>query len=123
MSSGPFLDAFYTTDNADVVGIRVQPETVALVLEGATNTVPAGPAAPGFPSAMVSGGKTRIGINARKVRVKFALGGAPTGYKDGSTIELPWLDPLSFLTLPAKASGTYLGSPVTLVGKTAESIK
>ena len=123
MSAGPFLDAFYTTDNADVVAIRVQPETVALVLEGATNTVPAGPAAAGFPSAMVSGGKRKIGINARKVRVRFPPGGAPTGYKEGSTIELPWLDPLSFLALPAKASGTYLGSPVTLVGKTKEEIK
>lgn len=123
MSSGAFLNTFYTTDAGNVVPIISQPETLALVLGGETNAGPAGPAAAGFPSAQVSKGRRSLGINARLVRVKFPPGGAPAGYADTGAIALPWFDPTSFATLSTGATGTYLGSACSLVGKTAESVR
>lgn len=123
MSSGAFLNANYSTDLGNVVPISVQAETVALIIEGETNTVPAGPLTAGFPSAVVSRGKNAKGINARTVRVQFPPGGAPAGYSDRGAIELPWLSRATFDALPPRGTGTYLGSVVNYIGKSGESIK
>ena len=122
MSSGAFLEAFYETDSGAIARIRTQPETAALVLEGNTNTIPAGPASAGFPSAQVSKGRRTIGINARLVRVQFPPGGAPAGYDDRHAIALPWFQPATFAALPPSGTGTYLGSACNFVGKTAEKV-
>lgn len=123
MSAGPFLRGFYETEVGNIAPIRLQPETAALSLDGSTNAIPAGPSTAGFPSAQVSRGRRSIGVNARLVRVQFAPGAAPTGYKEGVAIALPWFQADSFANLPTGATGTYLGSSVTLVGKTAESVR
>lgn len=122
MSSGAFLESFYTTDNGDICNVRTQPETLALVVEGTTNEGPAGPASPGFPSAQVSKGRNSIGINTRLVRIQFPPGGAPTGYSDRNPIALPWFNPTTFAALPPRGTGTYLGSACNYIGKTAEDI-
>ena len=123
MSSGAFLEAFYETGAGATVRIRTQPETAALVIEGTTNAIPAGPASPGFPSAQVSKGRRSIGINTRLVRVQFPPGGAPDGYDDRHAIALPWFQAATFEALPPSGSGTYLGAACNFVGKTAESVR
>ena len=122
MSSGAFLEAFYETDNGDKVRIRTQPETAALVIEGTTNAIPAGPASAGFPSAQVSKGRRSIGINARLVRIQFPPGGAPDGYDDRHAIALPWFQSSTFTALPPAGTGTYLSTVCNFVGKTPEKI-
>jgi len=120
MSAGPFSRSFYETDNGDIAAIRVQPETITLSIGGQANTAPAGPATiPG--SATVSRGRRSNGINARLVRVVFET--APTGYKAGSAIALPWLDPGTFAGLNTNDTVAYLGGTGVLVGKTAEKIR
>ena len=123
MSAGAFLNAFYETEVGNIAPIRAQPETAALVLDGTTNAIPAGPATAGFPSAQVSKGRRSIGVNTRLVRVQFAPGAAPTGYKEGVAIALPWFQADSFANLPTGATGTYLSASVVMVGKTAESVR
>lgn len=120
MSSGPFQRSFYELNNGEIASIRVQPETLALSLGGGANTAPAGPATvPG--SAVVSRGRRAAGINARLVRIQFDT--PPTGYKADSVIQLPWLQDTTFDNLQTGDTGTYLGTPVTLIGKTAEAIR
>lgn len=123
MSAGAFLRGFYETEVGNIAPVRFQPETAALSLDGATNAIPAGPATAGFPSAQVSRGRRSIGVNTRLVRIQFAPGGAPSGYKEGVAIALPWFQADSFAGLPTGATGTYLNSSCTLVGKTAESVR
>jgi len=123
MSAGAFLEAFYETDAGNIAPIRTQPESAALVIEGQTNTIVAGPATAGFPSAVVSRGKRALGVNARTVRVKFPDGTGPDGYQAGGTISLPWYDPTTFALLPTRGTGTYLGSSVTLIGKSPETVR
>jgi len=118
MSAGNYLDAFYTSDLINVHPIRIQPETAALVIDGVTNTIPAGPA--DFPiSAKVSGGKRQLGLTARSVTVKWTTT-PPTGYDDEGEITLPWLDPTTWLGLAKEQTGTYLTQGVTVVRKTQE---
>lgn len=120
MSSGPFQRTFYELNNGEIAAIRVQPETLALTLGGTANAAPAGPAS--VPSsAVVSRGRRSRGINARLVRIVFDT--PPAGYKADSVITLPWLQDTSFDNLEPNDTGTYLGSAVTLIGKTAEAVR
>lgn len=121
MSSGPYLRAFYQTNSDLIAPIRIQPETGALALSEANNTIPAGPA--DIPvSARVSNNNRSIGIKPRTVTIRFT-GTPPTGYSPNSNITLPWLVPTTWEALSVGSTGTYLGTAVTLVGKAPERIR
>lgn len=122
MSSGIFSDSFYSSNElGSVHPIRVQPETIAIVLGGQANDAPSGTGAIG-PSAQVSRGKRSIGINARTVSIRLTV--ALANYKAGSVITLPWLDDSTFAALtPKVTTGTYLATACILVGKTPETVK
>lgn len=127
MSAGDFLDAFYQTDNGDIVPIRIQPETASLTLNAVANAAATGPASPGFPSAKVSGGRREFGINARLVRVRFT-GTLPPGYSGGkSIITLPVLAQSVWAGYSKGQTGTYTlngtAYDVAFVGKTGETVK
>lgn len=120
MSAGQFITTKYESDSGNIYPIRVQPETTALVLNGQVNNPPSGAQTEGV-LARVSGGRRRIGLKARNVRIQFA-GAAPDGYKDGSTITLPILTPAVFNALPTTGgTGTYLGVAVNLIGKSSQA--
>lgn len=126
MSAGAFVPGIYTTDTGTPVNISVQPETKTLTLNAVTNTDGTGPLQPGLPSAKVSGSRRSIGINARKVRVRFT-GAIPPGYL-GTTgiITLPVLTKTAFDAYAKQQTGTYtLGTTaydVEFVGKTPETV-
>jgi hypothetical protein len=122
MSAGVFADSFYESNELGTVHpIRVQPETLALELGGQANAAPDGDAAIG-PSAQVSRGKRSIGINARTVSIRLTA--TLTGYKAGSVITLPWLDPTTFADITPKATtGTYLATACIVTGKSPETVK
>lgn len=120
MSAGAFLRTKYQSDSGTIYAIRVQPETVAANIGGA-NTAPAG-AIDGEGSVKARGGSREIGIKARKVRVKFT-GAVPDGYKPDTVLEIPILTPSVYQSIGTNATGTYLGQPVEVVGKTNESIR
>ena len=122
MSSGAFTDSFYASNElASTHPIRVQPETLALELDGQANEAPAATGAVG-PSAQVSRGKRSIGINARTVTIQFTA--TKAGYLAGSKITLPWLKSTTFAALTPKVStGTYLEVACKLVGKSPETVR
>lgn len=121
MSSGPFVRSLYSTDLLNVVRIRVQPETLALVLNAVANDPPAGPATAGFPSAKVSLNNSEVGINPRNVTIAYTAG-ASAGL-EGLTVSLPWCVKSTFDALPEDATGTYKTEPVELVSKSNERIR
>lgn len=122
MSSGIFSDSFYSSNElGSVHPIRVQPETIALVLGGQANAAPAGTGAIG-PSAQVSRGKRAIGINARTVSIRLTA--TLANYKAGSVITLPWLDDTTFAAItPKVTTGTYLATACIVTGKSPETVK
>lgn len=122
MSAGSFIFSRYETDEGDIFDIKVQPETLTLSLNGATNTAPTG-AVDGTGSVNVSGSLRQNGVNARRVRFRFS-GEPPTGYKPSSVISLPILQQSVYETMTATrgATGTYLGAAIQLVGGTKEKI-
>jgi hypothetical protein len=122
MSAGAFSDSFYESNElGSVHPIRVQPETIALVLGGQANTAPSGTGAIG-PSAQVSRGKRSIGINARTVTIELTASLA--GYLSGSKITLPWLDSATFSAItPKVTTGTYLATACKVVGKSPETVR
>lgn len=121
MSAGAFLNSFYSSNKLGTVHpIRVQPETVGLILGGTANAAPSGTGAIG-PSAQVSQSKKSLGINARTVTVKLTA--TLTGYVAGARIVVPWLDDSTFDAItPKVTTGTYLATAVIVVGTSDEKV-
>jgi hypothetical protein len=120
MSAGAFIRTTYEADSGEIHPIKVQPETVAANI-GAANGAPGGAATSGI-SAKVSGGRREIGLLARKVRVAFT-GAVPDGYEPGNTLSIPVLTSATYNAALPGTTGTYLGSPVVVVGRTPESVR
>ncbi len=123
MSAGPFQSAFYETSAENggfVLRCRVQPETLACVIEGEANAGVSGPAtAPG--SATISQGRRSAGVNMRYVLLGWRAS-PPTGYS-GDPVRIPVLDPTVFAAWTLGGTGTYLGAAVEVLGRNGETIK
>lgn len=123
MSSGPFTDTFYETsveNGGFVLRCRLQPETLAASFASTANAGVDGPAtAPG--SATISQGRRTAGVNMRYVTVAWDAD-PPTNYS-GLTARIPVPDPAVFAAWTLGATGTYLGTDATIVGRTGETIK
>lgn len=124
MSQGQFQYSKYETDEGDDIHpIRIQPETLTLQVNGATNTAPAGDKTSQI-SANATGSLRQNGLNARRVRIRFG-DDPPQGYKPNSIITLPVLRKAAYDTMIEKGrgeAGTYQGAAVTLVGWSGEAI-
>lgn len=120
MSAGSFLRGIYEQDNGVKRLCRLQPETAACVLNGATNVIPAGPAT-GNGSVKLRGSRRQYGVYARRATLAFT-GTLPEGYS-GDNVVVPILTPATFNSFSVGNSGFYLGSPITILSKTGESIR
>lgn len=120
MSAGSFTRTKYESDDGTILNARVQPETLTANIGGA-NTAPAG-AVNGLGSAKMRGGRREIGVKARRVRVVFTAG-APADYKPDTTLEIPILTKARYDAIAIGSTGTYLEGTVTVIGKTAESVR
>lgn len=124
MSAGAFTDTFYemSAENGGfVLSCRVQPETLTATFGGTANAAPAGPSdAPG--SATISQGRRSAGVNMRYVSIAWT-GEPPTGYKPGSRVRIPVLDPAVFADWTRGATGTYLSTAARIAGRTGETVK
>jgi len=116
MSAGQFSRSFYETDGGTILSIRVQPETIIV----GTNPAATGPAT-GEGSASATGGRRRLGINARRIRAQWT-GEAPDGYDPDGTLTIPILTPTAYTTLQKGDTFTYLGEEVEVLGKTPEYV-
>lgn len=120
MSAGNFVDSIYETNAGNFCSIRVQPETLTLELDGSTNDAGAGPVDQEA-SAIANGSRRGIGVNARRVRLRWTAA-APDGYDAAGTVTVPILAPALFNALNRQSTGTYLGAAVEVVGRTPEYV-
>jgi len=123
MSEGSFRIVNYGSNKlATVHPIRIQPETLTLTIGSVSNSAPTGSAV--LPSAQVSQGKRKKGLNARTVTFKFTEGSEPTGYKPESPITLPWLENnAAFNGAFAGQTGSYQGQDIVIVGTANETAR
>lgn len=124
MSAGRFRRSRYVAtygNTTNVHPIRVQPETLALVIGGVTNTASTSPFTSPI-SAQISRSRRGLGLHARTVTVVFT-DTAPTGYTLNSPIRLPLLTPEIAIAATPGVVGTYLENSVEVVGSTAEEVK
>lgn len=121
MSTGVFTTARYTTDDGNIVPIRVQPETLTAVL-GTANAGATAEPTPGFPSAQVSQSRRALGINARTVSIKFEAGSEPAGYAPGSILRVPVMTKARYDALSKGSTVTYQTATGSVAGKSPEKI-
>lgn len=119
MAGAYSTSAKYETDDGTVYNIRVQPETVSASI-GSPNAAPAG-AVTGKGTVRVNAGNREFGIKARSVSLIWT-GSVPDGYEPGSPVRIPILTKTVFDGIVKGTTGTYLSSPVKVVGKSPERI-
>lgn len=120
MSAGEFQNAIYETNAGNFCNLRVQPETLALTLGGTANAAGTGPVNQQA-SAISSGSRRGIGVNARRVRLNWT-GTVPDGYDADGTVTVPILTPALFDSLTRGTAGVYLGQSVEVAGTTPEYV-
>lgn len=121
MSAGPFEIGKYQCEaTGNIHPIRVQPETKSLTVNGTANSYPAGDTDSPV-SAQTSQSRRALGINARSVTIKFPTA-APTGYKVGEPIRLPWFQPFPTPAFIKGQAVTYLGGTGELVSFEQEKV-
>lgn len=121
MSAGSFLRSKYEClATGQIHPIRVQQETVDLNVAAVDNDPPAG-ALSSPVSAQVSRSRRALGINARTVTIVFRTA-APTGYKVGSPITLPWLSAFPDPGFIRGQTATYLATTAELVSFAEEKV-
>lgn len=118
MAGAYVVGAKYETDNATILPIRVQPETIAASI-GSANSSPAGTVAGGLGSARVGGGNRQAGVKARSVTFRFT-GTTPTAYEDGQVLRIPILQKSVWDAISKGTTGTYLSTAIVVVGKQPE---
>lgn len=126
MSAGEFANSKYESNGGLIFPIKIQPETLGLLINSVTNAEPTNPVGAGLPSAKVSGSRRSIGVNVRKVRFRFT-GAIPDGYLAvGGVLTLPVLTSAAYDAYQKSTDGTYTlngtAYPVEFVGKTPETI-
>lgn len=122
MSAGAFSRSKYQTNDANVVPVRVQPETISAGFGQGTNAPPAGSVIAGFPSANVSRSRRSIGIHVRTVTVAFTAT-PPIGYLANQTYSIPVLTSSVWDAIVVGSAGTYLGTATEVVSKSPEIIR
>lgn len=123
MSAGRFTRTRYELDQANggiVLACKVQPETLAATIGTTANAAPADPVDFNF-SATISQGRRSAGVNMRSVTLAWTTD-PPEGYAAGGTIRIPVLTPATFAAWTLGATGTYLGTGVTVVGRSPETL-
>lgn len=118
MSAGAFTTSRYIANNGDTHPIRLQPETLSLTF-GATANDPPPPPVDTNLYARSGGGNRRYGLKARSVTLSFKVT-APTGYKVGSYIRVPILQPGLWNSINIDDTCTYLGATATVIGVNPE---
>lgn len=124
MSAGPFEFSRYQTDTfptEQIMIAKIQPETGTLVLGGAVN-LPGGPTVTLPLRVRISGGQNELGVKARFVSLKWAtVADTPDGYSPNGILRVPIMGKALWDAIdPGITTGSYLGSPVVVTGKTPE---
>lgn len=109
-----------SADSTKIFPIRVQPETIALVIDQVANDAPTG-GTNQLVSARVSGSRREFGCNARAVYITW-VDTPPDGYKPGKVVRLPILRKDTYDGIVKNQTGTYLGKAIRVVGKVPEYI-
>lgn len=121
MSEGGFQRSKYLTNLGTIHAIKVQPETLQLIIDGQINAPPAGDI-DRETTAWATGSRKRNGVTARKIGITWVTA-PPTGYQVNEIIYIPVMTPTSFNQYLVGQTGSYLGADVEVVGRIEEQIR
>lgn len=122
MSSGAFISTIYEDNAGNLFSARVQPETLALTVDGVANAAPAGPLPAGVASANMSGSRRQNGINARRINLTLPDGGTPPADYKGTPLSVPILTAVLFAAISKQSTVVYLGATWNVAGTTPEKV-
>ncbi len=119
---GIYTYSIYQDDeHSNYYRVKVQPETLSLVINSKQNTGSSGNAFD-YPPMKITGSRRKITSTPRKVILKW-VAATPSGYSSTGTIILPWLDAFGFTQFAVGSQGEYFGLPVEVKLKLSEQIR
>lgn len=119
---GSYTYAIYQDDQySNYYRVKVQPETLSLVINSRQNLGSSGNAFDQNPMK-IAGSRRKSTSTPRKVILKW-VADPPSGYSRTGTIILPWLDAFGFTQFAVGSQGEYLGLPVEVKLKLNEQIR
>lgn len=121
MSAGTFEFSKYETSEGEIRPFRVQPETLALTIDGTANAAPSG-ATTSNESVRRGTSRRSYGVTVRRVGIRFTAA-PPTGYAANQTLTIPILQASVWNGISRGDTGTYLGTACVVRFKRAEEIK
>lgn len=124
MSTGGFERTVYEADYAvEFHPIKVQGETEQADIDSIQNSVGGTQALTSPISAIVSGGRKKLGLRARLVRFEFTA--PPTGlnYTPGQTLTIPALSKAFYDAAIPGNQINYLGGTGVVIGRVPESVR
>lgn len=121
MSAGAFSTTRYAANDGEIYPIKLQPETLALTIDGTANDAPTGGVTIDI-LAKVSRRNRAYGIKPRTVTIRFTAA-PPTDYLANQLYTIPCLQPAIWNAAARSTTGTYLSTACVVVGKSAESIR
>lgn len=119
MSQGAFQYSRYVNDDGEDMRIRVQPETLALVIGGVTNAGGSG-TDPVVGTVKTSQSRRAFGTKPRTVSFRFTAA-PPTGYKGDPISNIPLLQEEIYDAATPLATGTYQGAAIEVISRSPES--
>jgi len=119
MSAGTFRRSRYEDDNANVYPCRVQPETLAAVIDGNDNSATTS-AVTSDVSASMTSSRRKYGVQARRIRLALKEGSTPPTDYSGQPVTIPVLQQSVFNDAAKDSDVSYLGTTWTLVSKLPE---
>jgi hypothetical protein len=122
MSAGAFVRSKYAADYGagdQIHPIRVQPETISLVIDSEDNDPPSGDISNPI-SAVVSNSRRKLGLTPRIITLQLPATGQPTGYKPSGIVRVPALNRTIFDAAQKGDEATYLGVTCIVVSKSTE---
>lgn len=125
MSAGNFSYSKYQSNQPHVFPCRVQPETLALSIDGAANTAPAGDVEAGLPTVVLRKSRKGFGVHPRTITVRLTADGTgqTAEYKEGRSYVLPILRSALWDVIKKNDTGTYLGIACIVVSKAPEIVR
>lgn len=123
MSAGVFEQVAYEGDNGQFYNARVQPETLAMTVDGVPNAAATGPIPAGQPSAYMRGSKRQLGVTARTVSLRLPNGGTPPTDYSGDNLVVPVMTPALFNAISRSSTVVYLGATWRVAGISSEEVR
>lgn len=112
----------YGENTSEAFNILIEPDVLGLFIEPNVNNIQSNRAVRVQMSVNADAGRSRAGVNARGVKIRW-VGEPPDGYARDGVLFVPVLRESRWKVMHVGTQGTYKSATILLVGKIPETVR